>query len=475
MSKPVKTILFVIIGFITLFALVAVGLLVLVDTDAYRTRVETAASNTLGMEVRIAGSLAIDLWTGLHITLEDVHLSQQGSKVANVEKVRLGIDLLPFLQNKIRIKTLALRHPRISIERNHDGKFNYEKTASDGDTEATLGWSKVTLTEGTLIFSDQQSGAGFEASDCSLKAGQLRPSNWKDSNLLKNLSFTAELACGAIRSHDLTVSDVNISVRGKKGVIDLKPATMQAFGALGSGSLHVDFTGAVPLYDLQYNLPAFRIEEFFKILSPQQVAAGVMDFSADLSAQGKTLNEISQAVTGKVSLRGENIKLLGRDLDQEFSQFESSQNFNLVDVGAFFFAGPLGLLVTRGYNFAGNLQGPGGSSEIRTLVSDWQVEHGVARAQDVALATGKHRVALQGGLDLTNETYNDVTLALIDAEGCANVLQSIRGSFQDPQVEKPNFLTSLAGPVEKVLKMGRDLFPGGECEPFYTGSVAPPK
>jgi hypothetical protein len=42
-------------------------------------------------------------------------------------------------------------------------------------------------------------------------------------------------------------------------------------------------------------------------------------------------------------------------------------------------------------------------------------------------------------------------------------------------VEKPNILKSLAGPVLKLLKKGRDLFPGGECDVFYAGSVAAPK
>jgi AsmA protein len=475
MSKTIKISLFVGGGIIALLICVTVALLIFVDTDAYRARLETAAANALGMEVRIAGNQALDLWSGLHISLEDVHLAQQGAEVASAEQVRLGIELFPLLQNKIRIGTLALKKPRISIERDQDGKFNYEKTKSASNSEATLGWSKVSLTEGTLVFSDQQSGMGFEAADCSFKVIQLRHSDWKVSNILQDLSFTAALACGAVRSHDLMLSAVNISASGKHGVIDLKPATMQVFAALGSGSLHADFTGAVPLYDLHYELSAFSIEEFFKLLSPQQVATGVIDFTADLSTQGKTLSEIKQALSGKASLRGEKIKLLGRDLDEQFSNFESSQNFNLVDVGVVLFAGPLGLLVTKGYNFASNLQGPGGSSEIRTLISDWQIKNGVVQAQDVALATGKHRVALQGGLDLVNETFNDLNLALIDADGCAKARQSILGSFQDPQVEKPNFIKALAGPVVNVLKLGEDLLPGGECEPFYTGSVAPPK
>ena len=101
-------------------------------------------------------------------------------------------------------------------------------------------------------------------------------------------------------------------------------------------------------------------------------------------------------------------------------------------------------------------KGPSGSSEIRTLVSDWQIEHGVAQAQDVALTTGKHRVAIQGGLDLVNEKFNDLTMALVDTKGCAKVRQTIRGSFLKPQVEKPSILKSLFGPVEKALQVGRD-------------------
>ena len=145
------------------------------------------------------------------------------------------------------------------------------------------------------------------------------------------------------------------------------------------------------------------------------------------------------------------------------------------DVGALFFAGPLGLAVTKGYNFAGIFQGSGGSSNIRKLVSEWKVERGVAQAQDVAMATNKNRIALHGGLDFVNEQFDDVTVALIDAKGCATVRQKIRGPFRKPVVEQPSVLSSLTGPVLRLLKKGRSLFPGGECEVFYAGSVTPPK
>ncbi len=144
-------------------------------------------------------------------------------------------------------------------------------------------------------------------------------------------------------------------------------------------------------------------------------------------------------------------------------------------MGALFFAGPLGLLVTKGYNFASLFQRSGGSSRIRTLASEWKIERGVAQAGDVAMATNENRIALKGGLDFVNDRFDDVTVALIDAKGCPQVVQKLVGPFSKPVVEKPNVLVSVAGPVLRLLKKGRDLFPGGRCEVFYAGSVAPPK
>lgn len=91
------------------------------------------------------------------------------------------------------------------------------------------------------------------------------------------------------------------------------------------------------------------------------------------------------------------------------------------------------------------------------------------------MARREHRVALQGGLDFVHEQFQDVTVALLDAEGCATVKQSIRSGFQNPVVDQPSVLKTLAAPVQKLLKMGRELFPGGKCEVFYAGSVAPPQ
>jgi len=475
MSKPLKNISFAVGVLIGLLVLVAIALRLFFDINAYKPQIEAAASRTLGMEVSVGGRLGIGFFPGLLVTLEDMHIRNRGTDVATAKKVRLGIAFLPLLQNEVRIEQVALEHTRVSIEKGRDGKFNFEKSEAARGTLPALNLAKVSLSDGTLRYLDKPSGAGFEAGDCRLDVSRFQLSAREGPGILKHLSLAAELACGQVRTKDYAASDLKFSVAGKGGIFDLKPLTMRVFGVQGSGSIHTDFAGTAPLYQVRYSLSQFHIEEILKTVSPQKVAEGLLDFSVNLSLRGKTVNELRQTARGQISLRGKNLILNGHDLDQEFARFESSQNFNLVDVGAYLFTGPLGLVVTKGYDFARIFQGRGGHSEIRTLVSNWKVDHGVARAQDVAMATNENRVALQGALDLVNKRFAGVTLALIDAKGCAKVQQKIRGTFQKPVVEKPSTLKSLAGPVLQLFKQVERLVSGGACEVFYAGSVAPPK
>ena len=57
------------------------------------------------------------------------------------------------------------------------------------------------------------------------------------------------------------------------------------------------------------------------------------------------------SMDGTFSLRGDNLVLYTMDLDTVLSKYETSQKFNLVDLGAFFIAGPLGTVALKGYRY----------------------------------------------------------------------------------------------------------------------------
>jgi len=473
-NKP-KIALLAVGGLFALLVLAAVAMFLFVDVNAYKPRLEAAASDALGMEVRISGRLGIGFFPGFHVTLGDVRIRNRGLDVASAKEAILGIELLPLLHKEVRVVKIGMRRPRISIEQDSDGKFNIEERKETKGTRFFLDAKKLFLSEGVLFYADKITGEVLEAGDFNLDVSRLRFTGGKaPDHLLKNLSFTAEFACKAFRKGSLAVSNLKVHIEGKEGILDLDPVTMRLFGGQGAGSLRADLSGSVPHYNVRYSLSRFRIEEFLKALSPKKVAEGSMDFSSSLSTRGKTADEMKRDANGEFSLRGENLTLDGVDLDRTFSRYEASQNFNLVDVGAFFIAGPFGPLITKGYNFGSLFAGSGGSSRIRVLVSGWKVERGIAQAKDVAMATNENRIALVGSLDFINERFNDVTVAVVDGKGCAKMRQKIHGPFRKPEVEKVSVLKTAAGPILSVFKQAGKLL-GGQCEVFYAGSVAPPK
>jgi uncharacterized protein involved in outer membrane biogenesis len=472
--KLAKIILLAVGALGVLFIVGVLLLLQKVDTGAVKSRIETTASSILGMEVRVGGRLGFGFFPGLFVSLENVQLRNRDSELAVAEKIRIGLNPLPLLKKEVRISRVVVEKARITVERGLDGSFNFQPPEQQRQDLAAWTAPRISLREGDLVYLDRRSGTEFSAEGCRLEVRQLQLAPETSPDFMQNLALRADLACQEIRHDDFRGSNLALSADGRQGSYEFAPVTIRLFGAEGKGRILARFSGAEPEYAVDFSLPRFRIEEFIQTLTPQEVARGSMDFSAQLTMRGSEVEELRRTAAGRLALRGENLTFIGTDLDRMIGRFEATQTFNLVDVGAFLFVGPVGLAATKGVQFATIFQGSGGASEVRTLVSDWELEAGQARARDVALATGENRLALQGKLDLVNERFDNLTIALLDDRGCAVVKQQIHGPFQAPVVEQPSIIASLTGPVRRLLQRGARLFPGGECEVFYTGSVAPP-
>jgi uncharacterized protein involved in outer membrane biogenesis len=79
MSTSLKILLFAVGGIGAVLVLVALVVPHVVDLTA-KARVETAASDALGMEVTVGGQLGIWFSPGLQVTLADVHIRSRGGR-----------------------------------------------------------------------------------------------------------------------------------------------------------------------------------------------------------------------------------------------------------------------------------------------------------------------------------------------------------------------------------------------------------
>lgn len=473
-----KKVLYITTGVITL--VVFVGILVLMlNIKGFTPRIEAATSTALGMDVRIKGKVGISLFPAFGLSLKDVNVRNKGLDVVTIEKMRIGLKLIPLARFEIKIIRVGLVKPVFSILRSKHERFNLEKPGRRL-WEKLLAVKKISISKGSLVYTDEISGEKIEVGDLDLSIRNLFSNGTDSSEPFKNISFTGDIRCKTLKIYNVTLMNIVMRAAGGKGILDINPVSMNIFGGTGNGSIHVDMTGSSPHYRVIYTLNRVRIEEFLQQYSlkkiPRKIIEGPVNFSVDLTAMGKSADEVKRSLNGNLSLNGENLMLYNIDIDALIMKYERSQNFNLVDVGAFLLAGPFGPLLTKSYNLARLYEeSQGGKGIIRKLVSDWKVKNGIAEARDVAFASKKQRVAMKGGLNLINERFVDVTIAALDKRGCAVYSEKVRGPFRNPQIEKEGIFKSITGFVSNPLEDAWKFIQGKKCTVFYSGSVAQPE
>jgi uncharacterized protein involved in outer membrane biogenesis len=70
-----------------------------------------AASTALGMDVRIKGGMGIALFPGFGLSLKDVNMRNRGS--VRIEKMRIGLKVIPLARSQIKITQVGLRHSSV--------------------------------------------------------------------------------------------------------------------------------------------------------------------------------------------------------------------------------------------------------------------------------------------------------------------------------------------------------------------------
>ena len=282
--------------------------------------------------------------------------------------------------------------------------------------------------------------------------------------------------CKELRKKDLKIDSIKGGIKAEKGVFSLKPLTMDIFGAKGEGDVAADKTEADAEYKINLNVSKLDFEKLQESFGVARVIGGKGDLAASLTVKEKGGRSLIKGMDGTFALRGDNLITYTVDLDKVLSTYETSQKFNLVDVGAFFIVGPLGTVALKGYRYGDvYYQTQGGRGTITQFISHWKIKNGVADATDCALATHHNRVALKGKLNLVSERYDNVTVALLDDKGCAKFKQTITGSFDSPRVGAVSAVESLAGPIFDLYRKAKRFVQAGKCEVFYNGAVQQPR
>ncbi|MBA4741499.1 MAG: AsmA family protein [Azoarcus sp.] len=443
--------------------------LVAANGEAIRSWVEREAAARTGLDLQLAGSVGLRMSPRPTVRLADVSIRRDDGSMISARAVMIEPVLGALFSGRAQVRAVTLDGPEVMIEGSGDAPAGFVIPEAALDALDQLGLERLAISDATLEYRDAASERVMLARGCALTLDDLQATG------APLPSFAIDMACESIETDDIALGTLQAEGRSADGVLSLDPVTLSLFGSQMRGQVQADLNDSQPQIQAQFALDDFALANFFERLEAEVSADGSVDIDVDLTMRGMDAESLARSAAGRVSLRGRDLVLHGVDLDETIARFESSQSFHLVDLGAVFLAGPFGMVATQGYRFGSLAMSPQGKSEVRALVSDWRIENGVATARDVALATDRHRIAARGRIDFADRRFEELTVALLDAEGCASAEQTLDGPFEKAGDSGGGLVGLITGPTRNLFERGAALFSSGECEPFYSGSVAAPR
>jgi uncharacterized protein involved in outer membrane biogenesis len=464
-------------GIVLLIVIAAIVAVLLFDVNSYKSKIETAASGATGLDVMIKGRMGLDLFP-FGISAKDIHVAKKGGEILSLESLKLRADLIPLLKKQLKVTACEIVKPAGTIVKDADGKYNFESTKNISMIEwpgTATGFNEIKLSKGVLVYLDKKTGEKTEFKEINVATSDLSVAG-TSGDVIKNVSFTGSFECKEVLQKDLRIENLKGPMKADKGVFSLKALTMDVFGGQGEGDFTADESPADPAYTVNLTVSKLDFDKLEKFFGTRKVVGGKGDLSVSLTVKETGRRNLMSNLNGTFALRGNNLVTYTMDLDKVLSAYKTSQQFHLVDLAAFFVAGPLGAVALKGYRY-GDLyyQAQGGQGTITQFISHWTIKNGKAEAADCALATHHNRVALKGKLDFVRERYDKVTVAMLDDKGCAIFAQTISGSFGSPQVGTVSAIKSLVNPILDLYMEGKRFVQGGKCEVFYNGLVRQPR
>ncbi|MFT4630338.1 MAG: AsmA protein [Dinoroseobacter sp.] len=284
---------------LALMLLIIIAIVVIpqvVDPNDYREKIISVVKTQTGRDLKLDGDLTISVFPWLGVRTQQLSFSQPsdiGGDMVVVETAQLRLKLLPLLSSRVEIDTVVLESPKLRIITLADGTSSFSGLSEGGEeapgevvapsidkpaaptdntgTAVALVIQGLELTDGELLWDDQQAGQKYEISALNLVTGNLLGSSLADIDASGSVLDSSnpdiiEFSLNAkarIDSDTLQVFAKDLLASLKQGETNLK---------LGLAEVLVDQRDSAKITGLTVDAqlsPAMKIE----------VALGELDFS----------------------------------------------------------------------------------------------------------------------------------------------------------------------------------------------------
>ncbi len=262
MGKLIKSVVWLVWALVLMILAVVIILPLVFDPNDYKDQIVAKAEEHTGRTLQIDGDLGLSVFPWLAVDVGQFTLGNaQGfgeQPFAAAKSAAIRVKVLPLLQKELEVDTISVDGLVLNLARAKDGRTNMDdlmgsgadrgesKGGSAGDAGSEkkklniLAINGVDISNGRVVWDDQQSGHKFEIDQLNLKSGTIVPGS------------PVGLELGLLLKSNAPKLEARVDL---DGVVDLdEDATTLRIGGL---KLEVDATGdAIPLGSLKAKLEA---------------------------------------------------------------------------------------------------------------------------------------------------------------------------------------------------------------------------
>lgn len=412
-----------------------------------------------------------------------------GELILDVKSASLKADLSEVLSSVINIEDLYIQKATLYIERDSLGNSIIaegfrplkpkEASNPEDSTKLFINVSKLVIKDSEVVIVDHPTDFELPLSLNSVKGDFKLKNNLINGNLdISLLPLDFEYA-EDIYLNDLPIkmiSDYTVNI--DRDLVMVKCKELYIGDEHYSLNYHYDFSEKsymdmqMSSIDTGVDLETLFTEKNDTLDEKESIKfLGQVQYRSRLYWNPDSEDPFLESIEASVDIEGRNLKIFGIDLDDGLEKFKRSQRFNLADIGAVMFAGPAGLALTKGSDFASlAFNTAGDSTKVNHFVASWELKKGNLTAKDVALSTQSNLIATSGWYQVQTDSL-DFKFSILDKRGCELVGQRIYGKSSEPEYGKIKVLKTLLGPVSNFFRnIGM-----AKCDTIYRGTVRYPE
>ena len=487
------------VGIVVVFALIIIALVVvvsMVDLNKYKPQIEKAVKENSGYEMKINGDIATSFSPiGISISKVEIRNPQimSNQKFFDMDKLSVAVELKPLMKKEIKVKYIVLNNLNLDIKKLKNGKFNFDLLKKETKAKKSekikegkkaqlpmVSVKEVRIKNANISFQDLKTKSSAKVEKINIAVNNIKFDPSK--KILQAISFDADTKIAQIVYDRYKLQDITVALNMKDAIATLNNMKLSAYGSSVTAKGKLNLNKKVPILDIVADIPKLNLENFSKEFLHKDILSGFVKVHKKFRLSLGDEKTIKRTLKGGFLIDGQGIGVKGFDLDKVLSTYNSSKKMDIKSLGSSLVSGPLNAMLS-GKGLSSMVGGKNsGTTLLKRVYIKVNIARGTANLSDIAIATGKNRVALKGKLDILRDRFLGVQLGVLDAKNCAKLSQTIEGTFTKPKIKvNASTITSMVKTASSLLSSFGVKVPKmpakkqGKCKVFYNGIVKQPK